>query len=335
MFYYYQLQRFDMMIINTSLIAAVLLMMHITLPVYGQSFVFRVLANKGDNKIKRSSGDLQKLKTGTFLNKGDQLIASADAYIGLVHKTGKTLEIRRKGTLKVEDMEKEVAAKTTSVSGRYMQYVMNRLGDDGVSDNYRKNSNVVGAAVRGSEADGIELILPVVEEKTITSYDQMMILRWIPEKGRDSLFADQSFIVSITNLLGDELFMEETSETTIAIDLSSLDNDTELFLVKVVTRSASEEELQSVVYGIEKSSLAAKSEEVRAELSRLKAELDLSRGIDRLMLAAFYEENQMILEAMRQYELVIKEHPDVEDYKEFYQEFLSKNQMLNIPQNSQ
>ena len=70
-------------------------------------------------------------------------------------------------------------------------------------------------------------------------------------------------------------------------------------------------------------------------MSRLKEELDLSRGIDRLMLAAFYEENQMILEAMRQYELVIKEHPDVEDYKEFYQEFLSKNQMLNIPQNSQ
>lgn len=321
------------MIKNTSLIFVVLLLMHITLPATGQSFVFRVLANKGDNQLKRSSGEIQKLKTGAFLNKGDQLIASNDAYIGLVHKTGKTLEIRKKGTSKVEDLEKVVDAKTTSVTGRYMQYVMNKIGDDGVSDNYRKNSNVVGAAVRGTEANGIELLLPVVEDKRITSFEQQLILRWIPESGKDSLFEGQTFIVTITNLLGDDLLKEETSDNSIAIDLSKLDGDTELFLVTVVSKAEPEEELNSVVYGIEKSALDAMTEEVRTELSSLKAELDLSRGIDRLMLAAFYDENKMILEAMRQYELLLREHPEVNDYKAFYQEFLSKNNMLNLPEN--
>ncbi|MEL7147759.1 MAG: hypothetical protein AAFO69_15410 [Bacteroidota bacterium] len=323
-----------MMIKNMSIMSVILLLMHFASPAIGQSFVFRVLANKGDNKLRRSSGDLQKLKTGTFLNKGDQLITSTDAYIGLVHKSGKTLEIRKKGTLGVEELEKQVDAKTTSVTGRYMEYVMSRLGDNGVSDNFRKNSNVVGAAVRGNEANGIELLLPVIEEKRITSYEENIILRWIPQEGMDSLLEGKTFVVTGTNLMGDTLLTQEVTDYSISFDLSELDEDFDMLLVNVVTKEEDGGKLNSVLYSISPAGMEALADEVTDELTNLKTELDLSRGVDRLMLAAFYEQNGMILEAIRQYELVMQEHPEVSDYREFYQEFLSKNQMLNLPEDN-
>ena len=116
---------------------------------FGQGdYIFRVLANKGNNSVKKSDGKTVGLKTGSTLKAGDQLIASSNSYIGLMHKTGKTLEVRQAGVLKVNDLVKKVAAKKTSVTGRYAQYVMNKINDDGVSDNYRRNNNVTGAATR-------------------------------------------------------------------------------------------------------------------------------------------------------------------------------------------
>ena len=250
----------------------------------------------------------------------------------MVHKSGKTIEIRQKGTLKVDDLATKVKAKTSSVSGRYMQYVMNRLGDDGVSDNFRQSSNVVGATVRGTEADGIELLLPVVEEKKITVYGDQLWLRWIPEDGKDSLFRGHTFVVTITNLSGEELFVYETRESFAEIDLAGIEDSEELLLLRVVTKEEGGDGLYSVQYGVAKSDLTAKSEALQNDLTSLQDELDLSIAVNRLLLAAFYEENGMILEAMIQYERLILEHPGVDDYLAFYQEFLSKNNMLNIPQ---
>ena len=55
------------------------------------------------------------LKTGATLNDGDELIASQGAYIGLMHKSGKTLEVRTAGSKKVSDLAKMVNTKSASV----------------------------------------------------------------------------------------------------------------------------------------------------------------------------------------------------------------------------
>ena len=52
-----------------------------------------IIVNKGENKVARN-GQEEPLKTGSSLFSSDQVVASDGAYIGLMHKTGKTMEIK-------------------------------------------------------------------------------------------------------------------------------------------------------------------------------------------------------------------------------------------------
>src|SRR5258708_876482 len=70
-------------------------------------YAFRVLANKGANEVK--SGDTwQPLKTGAQLKIGDVLKISENASVGLVHKTGRPLEVKEAKTYKVADLVDKV-----------------------------------------------------------------------------------------------------------------------------------------------------------------------------------------------------------------------------------
>ena len=71
--------------------------------VQGQDYAFRILANKGANEIK--SGDTwQPVKTGASLKMGDELRVTENASIGLVHSSGKPLEVKKADTYKVADL---------------------------------------------------------------------------------------------------------------------------------------------------------------------------------------------------------------------------------------
>jgi len=60
---------------------------------FGQDYAFKVLANKGSNEVKSGDGWLA-VKTGTSLKTGDELKISENAYLGLVHSSGKPIEIK-------------------------------------------------------------------------------------------------------------------------------------------------------------------------------------------------------------------------------------------------
>ena len=298
---------------------------------FSQGYVFRVLANKGQNQVKRAAGTTEGLKTGATLKAGDQLIASSDAYIGLMHNSGKTLEVRQAGVLRVNDLEKKVAAKKTSVTSRYAQYVMNKINDDGVSDNYRRNNNVTGAAKRGTDFT-IDLVLPIRENK-IVAYDDKLVLRWVPsqsdeEDAEEITFDGRTFEVVIKDIFDVEIFQAETDKPSLALDLGEIDNESTLYLVTI---TSIEEDgvtpLKSVEYAIEKFGYED-NPELQAEVEAVKAEVDTETSMGRLVLASFYESKGMLLEAMREYEKLVSENPEIISFQELYGEFLAKNGMV-------
>ena len=82
-----------------SVIAALLFVGHVA---FGQGYTFKVLANKGENKVK-SGADWKALKTGASLVDTDELEVSDNAYLGLVHSSGKTLELKSAGNMTGND----------------------------------------------------------------------------------------------------------------------------------------------------------------------------------------------------------------------------------------
>lgn len=291
-------------------------------------YVFRVLANKGNNSVKKSDGKTVGLKTGATLKAGDQLIASANSYIGLMHKTGKTLEVRQAGVMKVNDLVKKVASKKTSVTSRYAQYVMNQINDDGVSNNYRRNNNVTGAVTRGPEY-AIGLVLPV-EENKIKAYTSEFILRWVPspEEDEEISFDGKTFVVSVSNIFDEVIYTKETDNPSIKLNLDEINNESTLYLVEIKTKEENvEDQLKSIEYAIERVKMSD-NPELQSELDAMLSEVEEDTSLGKLVLASFYEEKGLLLEAMSKYEEIISENPEVEAFAELYQEFLAKNKMI-------
>ena len=71
---------------------------------------FKVLSHKGANTVNN-----KPLSTGTKLFSSDQIMVSVGGYIGLLHKTGKTLELRQPGTYTVAEISQKAMNKDVGI----------------------------------------------------------------------------------------------------------------------------------------------------------------------------------------------------------------------------
>lgn len=291
-----------------SLIAAVLFFAAVV--GYGQSFSFRVLANKGDNKVIRN-GVTESLKTGASLFSNDQLIASAGAYIGLMHKTGKTTEVKTAGTYNVGDLEKSVNTTVSSSASRYADYVVAKMNTEEGSGSYRQNMAVTGAVERATSSSAIQVMLP----GSIDIYNPEAIVRWKAVEGAEG------YTVTLKNIFDDEVYTMDTDKTSVQLDFSSAELANEkLVILNVKTTSG---EIASGDFGIKRLSPddAAK---IAENVQMLKADLSSESALSYIIEASYYEEQNLLLDALTKYEQAIKLAPEVQDFQDLYQGFILK-----------
>ncbi len=133
-----------------------------------QDYTFRVLVNKGKNELK-SGETWQQVKVGSSLQSHDELRVAENSYVGLVHKTGKPLELKQSGKYKVMDL----AAKVTGG-----QNVLNKYTDFILSKNTGPKTNLTatGAVTRGDAF--IQVHLP----KSEVVYGNNVTISWDEEK---------------------------------------------------------------------------------------------------------------------------------------------------------
>ncbi|VXD16856.1 conserved exported hypothetical protein [Marinoscillum sp. 108] len=282
-----------------------------------QDYAFRVLANKGTNQVKKAgAGQAEVLKTGAKLSSGDEIIASDDAYIGLMHKSGKTTEIRGAGTKKVSELEKNINTGSSSIASRYASFVMNKMNEEENTNN-RSRLNATGAVSRATGSAAINVMAPSQADLL----GDLAILRWDAPEG---FTEDDSYVVKIENIFNEEIYSEETKKTSVALDFSDEDlaYDMGLYLVKIYKKG--DDEIASGEVGIKKVKSGDKVE-VQENLANLKSEVSDDSPLNKIIYASFYEENGLILDALTKYEEAIKMSPDIDDFQELYQNFLIKN----------
>ncbi len=292
---------------RNSIVLALLLMVG-TL-VNAQTYTFKVLANKGDNKVK-SGAEWQALKTGASLNETDELQVSADAYLGLVHSSGKTLELKEAGTHKVSELASKVNTGSSSVASKYADFVLSKMSAEG-----KKNRlSATGAVHRGSN-DAIKVFMP----SSVGVYNQTAIVRW------DSLSGDNTYTVTLKNMFDDVLMSIETNDPNVELDLSNEKLAKEnVILLSVVDKN--DENKKSGTFAMKKLP-AADAEKVKTTLNELMSEVDQETALNKYILAGFYEENNLLVDALTSYEQAIKLAPEVDSYKEAYLDFLSRNRL--------
>ena len=279
-----------------------------------KNFVFKVLASKGANQVEKAAdGKKSYLRPGITLMEGDKIIAANGAYIGLMHRTGKTIELRTPGVSKISEIETQLANSKTSVAGKYANYVLSKINSDGTeTDNYRRNMKATGAVERASST-AISAMLP----SSANILNPAAVIRW------NSVGENAYYIITVKNIFDEELISAETTKPYIQINLDD-ENLAAEELVILNIKVKDNPDLFSPNYGIERLS-EEKSKEINTPLAQLKSEVSGDTPLGKLVLASYFEENDLILDALTQYEEIMEQAPEVEDFKMLYGEFLIRN----------
>lgn len=280
---------------------------------FGRSYTFRVLANRGANKVKKAgSGQIIALKIGITLNRRDVLITTAGGYIGLMHKSGKTLEIRKAGTVLVADFEKRITKGKSNVTSRYSAFVSARMNEKKAGGGYRSRLKATGAVSRTANDGSLEVMIPERNNKIIGDH---VIIRWEPSS------EDITYVVTVSDIQNQTLFTKETDKTHINLDLKTEQMMGQpLYLVTISSKD--DAEIMSRQRGIVR---VEKDSDLVESLNELKAEISDDSSLNKLIYAFFFEENNLLLDALTKYEEVIQLSPDIEDFQELYANFLLVN----------
>lgn len=278
-----------------------------------QDYAFKVLVNKGKNEVKAENG-WQLVKVGSSLKPKDELKVSENSYIGLAHVNGKTLELKQPGKYKVEELAAKVSG-GTSVLNKYTDFIL--------SANSTKKNNLAatGAVERGTI---IRLYLPSGTQVS-TIYNDEIIINWDAQK------IPGPYIVKFNSMFEDELMKQETSDNTFRINLNdaSFANEDNI-LVSVASKSDPNKVSKS--YTLKRLSKADK-ERIKSSLNDITAQATEPTALNKLLLASFYEQNGLLIDAITVYLEAISLEPDVPFYKEAYNDFLLRNELKkNQPQ---
>lgn len=273
-------------------------------------YAFKVLANKGANEYK--SGDTwQPIKTGISLNVGDELKVSENAYLGLVSKAGKPLEIKKASNYKVADLLNSLGT-GTSVMSKYTDFILSSNSAEA-----KKNRLSATGAVHRGEASALTVYLPSTQNSFI--YNNSMYVVWeAPKSGGP-------YVITVMDFMEEELMKTETPETSVKLDLS----DPKLakvtnFLVKVSSKADSKVHSDGNAV---KRLTAAEQEKIRKSYDEIASDVKEETAFSRFLLAGFYEQHGLLIDALSCYEDAVRLAPDVDSFVEARNEFLYRNKL--------
>lgn len=282
---------------------------------FAQTEVFKVLASRGKNTL----ADGSSVFAGKKLLANDIIKISENSYLGLIHNSGRTLELKTPGSYKIADLSSQVVAKSASVTKKYSDYVVGELtkADGGdIHSNYQKNMKVTGSVERAISTASISVCLP----KTSNIIENMNTVVWYKNPKATS------YTVELLNMFDDVMLSKETTDTTYSFDVNSIklpkDNT---IIVKVKANGG----LESITYVL-KNMVESKNPEVFADKNALNKEYTEESALSFLMKASFYAQNNLFVDAKKSFESAIRLEPEVQEYKEAYKNFLAKNNLYDF-----
>ncbi|MGC3947491.1 MAG: hypothetical protein QM762_23745 [Chryseolinea sp.] len=275
---------------------------------WGQDYSFKVLASKGNNEIK-TNGAWVPLKTGASLRTGDELKLASNGYIGLVHKKGKPLEVKTPGSYQVAQLESQVN-NGSGIVAKYTDFILSNT-----SPEVKKNNLSATGAVDRGEYHAIRIALP--EHAGI--YHNVAPVGWTG----DDIKAP--YIVTVLNMFDEELAIYETEQTNIQLDMNDAKFARENAVI-VEVKSKNNPNQKSKRHMIKKLA-AADHVGIEKSLTEISGDVREETALNSYILAGFYEQNKLYIDAIGAYEDAIRLAPDVTAYQESYAEFLKRNNL--------
>lgn len=277
----------------------------------GQNYAFKVLANKGSNEIKSGTGWMP-LKPGATLQSTDQIKIASNAYLGLVSQEGKPLEVKEAGDYTISALQALLSQTNNSVLVKYTDFILSSNSAES-----KKNRLIAtGAVHRGAESEAIQLLLPSNQHAGV--YNTTALISW-------ETTAAGPYLVTLRNMFEDVLAKVETAENSFEINLSD-PRFTNENAILIEVSSKSDPRMASSQHLIKKLPPADQAT-IKKSLLEILGDVNEPTALNKLVLAGFYEKNELYIDAIASYEQAIALAPDVPYFQEAYDEYLIRQRL--------
>lgn len=286
----------------TSIISSLFLITSI----YAQEAKFMVLGAKGEIKV-----DGKEIHTGDMLLSGQSVEVTGNApYLGLASIMGGTLELKKTGTYKINDLEKKIGSQENDLVSKYVDFIKDELtGSGDVTSTQAK----YGSVTRSLKKKPIFFYIPINSNVLKAEINLTWALK-STEKDKDV-----SFKIYIKDRKHHVLIEDDVKGTEYRLDLNDAKLKDQKYLFYYV-EDANNNKIVSDLYAF---TIYAEgdSEESSQEIQKLK---ENNTAIGQLILAKFYEEKGFIVNASTAYEKAITLSNGDEQFVKLYENFQTR-----------
>lgn len=299
-----------------------------------QDYVFKVMASNG-NVVQKNPA--KRLWAGSQLQGNDLINVPEKGYVGLMHKNGRTIELKQAGDYKISDLAGKVGG-SSSITSKYANYVageMSKADKVDINKNHRKYSSITGSVSRTIVTGNVFAYFPLsenaeqVKEATAMYDGSEFILHFYPNPEKNAgIEKFDTYFVSVLDMTNKEVARFETKEETVKIDLTKLKFKYEPSWVINVSKNAETFKKGDVsAYHV---GLLSKDDAHYKKVTEDLKELGTETALDKLTQARVFEEHKLLQDAIRCHEQAIAMQPEVTTFKVAYDEFLTRNRIRYI-----
>lgn len=299
-----------------------------------QDYVFKVMASNG-NVVQKNPA--KRLWAGSQLQGNDMINVPDKGYVGLMHKNGRTIELKQAGDYKISDLAGKVGG-SSSITSKYANYVageMSKADKVDINKNHRKYSSITGSVKRAIDGD-VLAYFPLSEnaeqvKEANTMYDgSEFILHFYPNPEKNAgIERFDTYFVSVLDMTNKEVARFETKEESVKIDLTKLKFKYEPSWVINVSKNA--ETFKKGNFSPYHVGLLSKDDaHYKAVAQDLKELGEAQTALDKLTQARVFEEHKLLQDAIRCHEQAIAMQPEVTTFKVAYDDFLVRNRIRYI-----
>lgn len=295
--------------------------------------VFRALAVKGGVTLHHGNEN-SPLKAGQTIAAGDELELAAGGFAGLVAMGGSSVELKKAGKYKAGDLAKKYGGKSGSMAQKFATYIASQMTQQssGTStENYQTKMESTGAVERvnggnvrvvdktmelatgkkteeiSTEPESMPEKMQIIMPRTTKIMDGKVNFSW---KHDASI---PQYVVSVRNREHHVLFEESVTGNGLTVNLVPLGlSDDECYFWSVRPAGADDEK-RSDEFAL-CTMTAAEQHAITDSLKILTSELGSTKtATAQLILASFYEQNELFTRAELCYREAALLAPDVDD----------------------
>jgi hypothetical protein len=282
-----------------------------------QDYLFKVVASSGSNTIATGSGtaDWKALRTGQKIAKEDKIKLAPNSFLGLVHKNGRTLELKTPGTFTASELAAKITTTQASFNQKYVDFMIGEITKaekEDINKNRHSNMGIEGKVERGH----FDIVAHMPAARPLNVFSDQVLLKW------NKLAGTKKYKIMVTDMFDEVLYTATVTDTIYTLDLSqpALRKENNFLLA---ISSADKANATYEKYSIDKLS-NADALALNKKLTELKEGKE-ETSVSKLIQASFFEENKLLLDAMKAYEEAIQLQPEVADYRIIYQKFLNRH----------